>query len=112
MGQDLVRRFPGINQGFAKSAMVAVLVLVHLHGSFPALVAEPPASLVASLVDRDAREPGLQTALAVEALHAAEDLQKNFLRSIGSVRGVGEDAVHQTVDRLVIAGYEPVVCLF
>src|SRR5215472_16937183 len=102
MGQDLVRGFPGINQGLAKSAVVAVLVLVHLHGSFPALVAEPPASLVVSLVDGDAVEPGLQTAVPVDTLYAAEDLQKNCLRRVGDVRGVGEAAVDQTVDRLVI----------
>src|SRR5579859_3859744 len=59
----------------------------------------------------DPVQPGFQAAFAIEALHAAKDLQEHFLRGIGRVRRVSEDAVHKAVDGLVIMRDQPVVSL-
>src|SRR5215467_3841713 len=57
----------------------------------------------------DPVQPGLQAAFTVEALHAAKDLQKNFLRSVRGVAWVSKNAVYQAVNWLVIVRDEPVV---
>ena len=41
----------------------------------------------------DAVNPGFQTGLAVKMVHAAKHFQKDFLRGIGRVRRIGDDAV-------------------
>src|SRR5262249_4565277 len=70
-------------------------------------MAEPPTAAVRWLRDRDAIDPCLQAGLTVKMFHAAEYLQKNILGGVGSVRRIGEDAVHDAVDRLVKFSDEP-----
>ena len=65
------------------------------------LVPEPPAPPVGGLMHRDSVNPGLQAGLAVKMLHPPKHFQKNFLGRIGRVRGIGHDAIYQTVDGLV-----------
>ena len=50
---------------------------------------------------RDPVNPGLQAGLPVKMLHAAKHFQEDFLRGIGRVRRIGDDAIHQAVDWLV-----------
>ena len=61
---------------------------------------------------RNPVNPGLQAGLAVKMLHAAKHFQEDFLGSVGRVRRIGDDAIHQAVDRLVKFGDEPGVGVF
>ena len=61
---------------------------------------------------RDTVNPGLQAGLAVKMVHAAKHFQKDFLRGIGRVGGIGDDAIHKAVDRLVEFSDEPGVGVF
>ena len=56
--------------------------------------------------------PGFQAGLAVKMLHPPKHFQEDFLRGIGGVRRIGDDAIHQAVDRLVKFCDEPGVGVF
>src|ERR1041385_1460786 len=112
VGQHLHWRFAFVRQGVAQTKSIPIFIRMRFHGCLFALVPEPPAPLVGSLMDRDAVEPRLQAAFAVEALHAAKYFEKNFLGGVRRIRGVSEDAVYKAVNRLVIVGHKPVVSLF
>ena len=61
---------------------------------------------------RNTVNPGFQAGLAVKMLHPPKHLQEDFLRSIGRVGGIGDDAIHQAVNGLVKFGDEPGVGVF
>ena len=73
---------------------------------------EPPAPPVGGFVHRNPVNPGFQAGLTVKMLHAAEDLQKDFLCGIGGVGRIGHDAIDQAVDGLVEFADEPRVGVF
>src|SRR5215469_10000746 len=75
-------------------------------------MAEPPAPAIGGFVNGDAINPGLQTRLAVEVPHSAEDFEENFLRGVGGIRGVGQNAIDQAIDGLVELSDEPGIGLF
>src|SRR2546422_3403170 len=58
-----------------------------------------PALVIQSFANRDAIEPRLQRASPAEIPYAAESLQENFLRAVGSVGSVAEHAEDQVIDR-------------
>ena len=60
----------------------------------------------------NAVNPGFQAGFAVKMLHSTKHFQKDFLRGIGGVRRIGDDAVNQAVDRLVEFCDEPGVGVF
>src|SRR5690348_7092510 len=45
----------------------------------------------------------------MEALDTAKDLEKDFLCSVRGIRRVVQDAIHQTVNRLVVVRDQPLV---
>jgi len=57
-------------------------------------------------VERDAIEPRAQAGFAVEAANAAEDLDEDLLRDVGSIGWVVETARDERVEGLMILGDE------
>src|SRR5271165_5815634 len=106
---------------------VGVIGQRHLHRFFPGvcsirfhrlnrslarLVPEPPPPAIRRLVQRNAIDPRLQTRLAVKLLHPAKHIQKDVLRSVGCVRRIIHDPVHQPVHRLLKLANQPRIGLF
>src|SRR5437016_10005598 len=112
MGDLLKRRLTFINQHVADAKRAAAFVLLHLHGYFLALVPEPPATLIGSLMNGDPVKPSLQAGLSIESLHPPEDLEKHLLRGVGRVGWIAQNAINQAINRLVIVRDQPGVGLF
>ena len=70
--------------------------------SLLALVAVPPAALVAGLMQGDAVDPGAEAGVAAEAGDVAEDLDEDLLGDVGGVGRVAEVARDQRVDRMAV----------
>ena len=109
MGCHLVRRFAGIDEEFFEAGGLAVLAIHRFcfDGDFLLLMPAPPATLVQTLVESYAINPGAERGLTVERLNSAKDLDKDVLRKISGVGGVADGARQQAVDRLVVAVDEP-----
>jgi hypothetical protein len=71
-------------------------------GELLALVAVPPAALVAGLMQGDAVDPGAEAGVAAEAGDVAEDLDEDLLRDVGGVGRVAEVARDERVDRVAV----------
>jgi hypothetical protein len=60
-----------------------------------------PAPTVIGLVHGDPVNPGLQAAFSSKLVHAAENLEEDFLRYIARLVVILDEALHQAEDRLL-----------
>jgi hypothetical protein len=60
----------------------------------------------------DSVDPCLQARFAVKVIHPAEHFQKHFLRGVGGISPVIQDAVDQAENRLVKFSNQPGVRIF
>ena len=97
-------------QGRAQAERVALVVCSvlrverRLHRDLLLFVALPPAALVGCFVQSNAIQPRPQAGLAMEAPDITEDLNKDFLRDVGSVGGILQAAGDQRVKWLMVLG--------
>src|SRR5262245_26800873 len=78
-----------------------------LDGCLTRLVAEPPPPAIGSLMQGDAVYPCLEAGASMEVLHPAKHFQEDFLRCVGSIRRIQDDAIDETIHRLVECPDQP-----
>src|SRR5713101_4292226 len=71
--------------------------------NFAPLMSRKPAAVIISFVYRNPVNPGLQAAITPKVSDVLEDLQKDLLHDVGSIRGIVHQTVDQVVDGLLIA---------
>src|SRR5450756_228046 len=81
---------------------ITVTIVSGVNGDLLALMPEPPATLIRSLVKCNAVQPGAQTGIAMETANAANNLDKDFLSQIRSVGWILDAASNEGVKRLMI----------
>jgi len=64
--------------------------------------------VIQGFADGDAIQPGFQRTALAKTSDSAKRFEKNFLRSVGSVRSVSQHAQDQVVDRTVVVGDQPI----
>src|SRR6185437_10383085 len=73
---------------------------------------EPPAAAVRRFMYCNTVDPRLQAGLAMKMFHPAEYFEENFLSGVGGICRIGENTVHQTVNRLMKFTDQPRVRVF
>src|ERR1700722_18694941 len=104
----------GVDEGVLKTKGLAVVALTTFgfYGDFLALVASPPAALVAGLAQGDAINPGAQAGVAIKSANPAVNLDEDILGQVSRVRYVRNGARNQAVYGLVILRDQPCERLF
>src|SRR5580658_702792 len=102
-----------VDEGVLKAKGLAIVALTKFgfYGDFLALVASPPAALVAGLAQGDAINPGAQAGVTVKSANPAVNLDEDILGQVSRVRWIGNGARYQAVNGLVIFRDQPCECL-